>query len=151
MVAKPYRRKIPVFQQLLRIKRLPGFTAQMRGHSCLIAEGEITPNVFAETYHIRVEYRQNMRPRTWVISPQLIVRPPWMSIPHMFDQKLLCLFLEGEWAADMSVADTIIPWAAEWLHYYELWHATGQWHGGGHEPRNDRTYRRQTQSQVFIG
>lgn len=148
MAAKPYRRDVPVFQQLRRIRRLPGFTARLHGHARLVAEGAVTPTALAETYRIRVDYRQNRMPRTWVLSPPLVARPPWTAIPHMFDQDRLCLFLTGEWTADMYVADTIIPWAAEWLHYYELWHATGAWHGGGHEPAHGRPYRRPLQEQV---
>lgn len=30
------------------------------------------------------------------------------------------------------ISDTIIPWVADWLLYYELWLATGEWLGGGH-------------------
>ncbi|VTR97571.1 Uncharacterized protein OS=Zunongwangia profunda (strain DSM 18752 / CCTCC AB 206139 / SM-A87) GN=ZPR_3997 PE=4 SV=1 [Tuwongella immobilis] len=148
MVANPYRGEISVFRQMQRINLLPGFTARMRGHSYFVAEGDITPNALAETYRIRVDYRQNKKPRTWVLTPQLVVRAQSKSIPHMFEQERLCLFLEKEWAADMYIADTIIPWAAVWLHYYELWHATGKWHGGGHEPSHDRSYRRVTQEHV---
>jgi hypothetical protein len=33
----------------------------------------------------------------------------------------------------MDLGDTIIPWSAEWLMYYELWLATdASWLGGGH-------------------
>lgn len=143
MATEPYQREVSISRQLQRMKQLPGFSAWLRGHSRLVAEGDITPNPLAETYRVRVDYRQNMKPRAWVLSPALAVRPPWRFIPHMFDQDRLCLFLEGEWTAEMYVADTIIPWAAEWLHYYELWHATGVWHGGGHEPGHDRPFRRQ--------
>jgi hypothetical protein len=142
MATERYTIEIPIYRQLQRIKQLPGFTARLQGHSTLVAEGDISPNALAETYRVRVDYRQNKKPRTWVLSPQLVVRPPWRAIPHMFDQERLCLFLEGEWTVDMYVADTIIPWAAEWLHYYELWRATGKWHGGGHEPSRDQPYRR---------
>lgn len=34
----------------------------------------------------------------------------------------------------MLIADTIVPWASEWLLHYEYWLSTGTWHGGGHEP-----------------
>lgn len=37
----------------------------------------------------------------------------------------------GEWKPRMKLADTIVPWAAEWLLHYELWLATGEWGGGG--------------------
>ena len=34
----------------------------------------------------------------------------------------------------MLIADTIVPWTCEWLIHYEIWLATGEWHGGGEEP-----------------
>ena len=55
----------------------------------------------------------------------------------------------------MFIADTIVPWACEWLLHYEIWLATGEWHGGGEHPsagtaggdsngaRRDRRARRQ--------
>lgn len=35
----------------------------------------------------------------------------------------------------MRLADTIVVWASEWLFFYESWLLTGDWLGGGHEPR----------------
>ena len=32
---------------------------------------------------------------------------------------------------DMTIAKTILPWTSEWLVHYQLWLATGEWHGGG--------------------
>ena len=29
------------------------------------------------------------------------------------------------------ISNTIIPWTIEWLYFYELWLATGEWLGGG--------------------
>ena len=34
----------------------------------------------------------------------------------------------------MNIAETIIPWASEWLLHYEIWLATGEWQGGGIHP-----------------
>ena len=25
------------------------------------------------------------------------------------------------------ISETTVKWASEWLHYYELWHLTGEW------------------------
>lgn len=34
-----------------------------------------------------------------------------------------------------AIADTLVPWASEWLLFYELWLATdGQWLGEGEHP-----------------
>ena len=43
---------------------------------------------------------------------------------------------------DGVLAHTIVPWIAEWLSYYELWHATGEWLGGGTEPVEKKTIRK---------
>ena len=37
----------------------------------------------------------------------------------------------------MFLSETIIPWAIEWLKYYELWRITGKWLGGGIEHGKD--------------
>jgi hypothetical protein len=31
----------------------------------------------------------------------------------------------------MLLADSIVPWASEWLFFYEFWLVTGEWDGGG--------------------
>ena len=46
----------------------------------------------------------------------------------------------------MYVAETTMPWAAEWLFFFELWLATDEWLGGGvlhGEPRSLRNKREQ--------
>ena len=56
---------------------------------------------------------------------------------HFFmsvDNGRLCLHFPGEWDPRMLISETIIPWASEWLYFHELWLATGEWHGGGHNP-----------------
>ena len=40
-------------------------------------------------------------------------------------------FVRKEIDASQFIADTIIPWTSEWLLHYEIWVATGIWHGGG--------------------
>ncbi|MBP8931241.1 MAG: hypothetical protein KBG46_08165 [Paracoccus sp.] len=42
-----------------------------------------------------------------------------------------------EWNPSMSIAKTTVPWAARWLACYELWEATGRWHGGGRHMKGD--------------
>jgi len=46
----------------------------------------------------------------------------------------LCLCYPMEWDAGQLIARTIIPWASEWLLHFEIFVASGRWHGGGHEP-----------------
>ena len=81
------------------------------------------------------------RPLVYLINPLLAPRDgaTYEDIPHLMydktnpDQSGLCLFdPDGkEWTDRMLIADTTIPWTAQWLYYYELWHYDGKWKGGG--------------------
>jgi hypothetical protein len=136
---------LSVFEQQARMRMLlPGFDCRVRGRKHLIAEGDIRPTELASNYRVRIEYAVGDWPMTWVLTPQLVPREPGGRIPHMFNQERLCLFLTkaGEWTDYMLIATTIVPWAAEWLHYYELWHATGEWLGGGAELQENMPHRR---------
>ena len=87
-----------------------------------------------------------MIPLVRVLSPSLVLNfdaEQEAPLPHVYfegpDYRLspLCLFdpAAGQWDASMSISRTTIPWAARWLACYELWEATGRWHGGGrHQP-----------------
>jgi hypothetical protein len=35
-------------------------------------------------------------------------------------------------------------WTIDWSYFYEIWHATGEWSGGGHHLSADERGRRQT-------
>ncbi len=68
-----------------------------------------------------------------ILSPKLTDLPD-KDVPHRFEGGNLCLHYNGEWDPTMLISETIIPWASEWLLHYELWLATGEWLGGGHDP-----------------
>lgn len=59
---------------------------------------------------------------------------PGRSLPHVYDDGTLCLYERGEWNDNMFLADTIVPWASEWLAHYEIWLGHGKWYGGGEWP-----------------
>ncbi len=46
----------------------------------------------------------------------------------------ICLFRYKEFTNSMLLSNTVIPWAIEWLFYYEIWLTTGEWQGGGEHP-----------------
>ena len=96
--------------------------------------GPLRPTDASSTYAVTLAYRLGKRPRVYVTAPVLIGRPD-AEVPHRHRDGGLCLHLPDEWDATMSIADTIVPWAALWLYHYELWHATGEWLGGGSHPR----------------
>lgn len=44
----------------------------------------------------------------------------------------LCLYRGGcQFNTRKLLAETVVPWAIEWLLHYEGWLTTGAWHGGG--------------------
>lgn len=81
-------------------------------------------------------------PLVMVISPRLRPRPnaeDEAPLPHVYFNRTditrspLCLFdpEANEWSHNDLIAQTTIPWSADWLACYECWLATGRWLGGG--------------------
>jgi len=100
--------------------------------------GQLQPSPISETYAVRIDYTLRKRPTVWVLQPNLRRRQADQKIPHTFHDGTVCLHLHEDWTPEMFVADTIVPWLALWLYYYEVWHGTGVWLGGGHEPRRGK-------------
>lgn len=99
--------------------------------SQLVCTGELRPLPISDTYRLRVAYTLKKSPDITVVDPSLRRREDGQVIPHLYEHDRLCLYLPGarEWGPDRYLATTIIPWATEWLAYYEAWHATGVWLG----------------------
>ena len=108
---------------------------------------------FLQTYEVKVFYRVpliveridplSQQPRVEILSPPLKQREKDVEgfLPHVYWDVLgrpsLCLFdyEAAEWTPFCLLANTIIPWAIDWLACYEGWRATGTWTGGGrHAP-----------------
>lgn len=61
----------------------------------------------------------------------------FIDLPHLQfnstrpEDSALCLYhpAANEWNNTMLIADTVLPWASEWLLHYELWHLDGVWRG----------------------
>lgn len=98
--------------------------------------GPIQPLADCEEYRVTIAYRLGKSPKVRVIAPVLRDRGDGVRIPHRYSDGTLCLYRPayGEWKAKDFIADTIVPWTALWLYDYEVWLATGQWHGGGEHP-----------------
>ena len=98
--------------------------------------GKVKPQFTAFTLEIR--YRVGSFPEVRVLDPALVRLPGNTEgeLPHVYpptDDPTLCLFdpEAGQWNASMQIAETIVPWALDWLGCYELWLMTGRWTGGG--------------------
>ena len=141
MGIKAHKHILSAGEQYARMRiLLPDFDCVTRSGKQLVAEGNVQPTALSVTYRVRIEYRGCKPPDVWVLSPPLVPREPGGRIPHMFRQERLCLYLPntGQWSGDMVLAKVIVPWIALWLCYYEMWHATGEWLGGGHEPDEEK-------------
>lgn len=127
--------------QQLRLKNTQGIEVS----SCSIkrevlrVQGKISSNW--KIYTFTIEYRLYYQPQIRLFIPNLkdIVKKRNDKLPHNYGFDLerefvtLCLFKGwGEFNSTMFIADTIIPWTKEWLHYFEIWSTGLPWCGGGH-------------------
>lgn len=138
------RQRVLGLHEQLAFLRLywPGFRSRVYGNA-LVSTGELCPSEMSATYKVRVDQLGGNRPEVRVIEPQLKRGECGKRIPHMYGQERLCLYLPGgkEWEPGDPIALTIIPWSSLWLYFYEVWHATGDWLGGGVHPEETPTIR----------
>lgn len=97
---------------------------------------------FAMDYEVQVQWAfmtSGAWPIVFVLAPKIAPRrgTNFVDLPHLLynadrpEDSGLCLFDpdERQWDGSKLIADTIIPWASEWLHHYELWQLDGIWRG----------------------
>ena len=107
--------------------------------SCLIAEstlvcsGELQPTPLGSAYRVQIQYRGGHNPKAFIRDGQLQRRSAEEQIPHTYSEEQPCLFFPrgNEWRSDLVLAKSFVCWLVEWLHFYEIWRATGEWMGGG--------------------
>ena len=93
--------------------------------------GRLTPSELSETYEVKlVAGGQKIAPIVRVLSPKLEPDPAG-RLPHVWPDGSLCLFRQSQWSPRYLFAETIIPWASEWLLHYEFWKGAGIWLGDG--------------------
>lgn len=140
MVKKAYIKlpKITFAKQAMYLKREYPQSECTLGCGQLIWKGKIQPSPLSRVYCIRIECKDyNKRPKV-ILYGDSIEGIERKDFPHHFEvdkekqEVVLCLHMPYEFSYSYMIADTIIPWAQEWLLYYEIWLATGEWCGGGH-------------------
>lgn len=103
------------------------------GH--LVWKCTLTPSPLSNAYKIKMVYKLGSHPNIYVEEPKLALAEGKTKLPHVYSTKKqwLCIYYRSgrEWNSTMQIADTVIPWACEWLLHYEYWLATGKWHGKG--------------------
>ena len=129
-------KKINLALQQLHLKKLFPSSKTHIQRNCLVWEADIRPTVLSQIYNVRLTYKLGGHPRINVLKPEAII-PENRCLPHTYQENLLCLYYPGstEWRGDMLLSNTIVPWISEWLLYYEIWLATGDWFGGGTHPK----------------
>jgi len=137
-------------------RKYPGFKL-MWSHSWLACwEGDLYP-LGGQRYRVRICYQLAQwfkdfyisaprLPTIQLIEPKLSFEndcPGHDKLIHVYpdpkhpELSYLCLDDPelSNWHDGSGVADTIIPWAIDWLACYDLWQATGKWSGGGRDHR----------------
>ena len=113
----------------------PQFHVAWRGHKARWS-GIVRPSALNRQYHVELRYEEGGNPRVDVVDPKLVGRADNPRIPHVYEGNRPCLYKPnaGQWDPLHFIAETIVPWLVLWLFYYEVWHATGEWLGGGEHP-----------------
>lgn len=92
--------------------------------------GPVTPTASSATYELLLDLRLQRSPLIYVVRPHLEALPG-EHLPHVYPFNTLCLYYGAEeWDASHPLAD-LVGWACEWLLFYEVWLASGEWLGGG--------------------
>ncbi|MBK1439971.1 hypothetical protein JHJ32_08245 [Parapedobacter sp. ISTM3] len=125
-------------EQLACMKsKYPQFDAKFISHSSIKVEGTLQPTARSHVYAFVLKYDLTGIPKMRIISPELRMNYKGEKIPHLYPSGNLCLYMPKyrEFTKADFLADKIVPWTSLWLYYYELWHATGEWLGGGEHPK----------------
>lgn len=131
----PKPKSLTLAQQRIGVSsHFPGFRYS-GNHKVGIWTGSLRPGDECDTYKVKIEYKPGSRPKLTVLSPKLYKRADQSRIPHVYPGDHPCVYFPktGEWHSGRPIGNTIIPWLAVWLYYYEVWFVTGDWLGGGIE------------------
>lgn len=134
MVRHSGRAVLTAAQQALGLRRV---IADCRCHirrgvlTCVV---ELHPTPVSRRYTVKITHQPPFDPDVEVLAPALRLHPDAKGLPHVYPGNRLCLYEPGEWKSNMPLANTVLPWTTEWLYYYEIWLATGEWTGGGDWP-----------------
>lgn len=98
-------------------RHFPAFRYRRAEHAWY---GSLQPTPTSRRYPLKVQYRPGDRPRVWVLGRALDAAAHDL---HRYRDGSLCLYHpdDGDWRRGRPIATTIVPWAAEWLFYYECW------------------------------
>lgn len=132
--------RIPTYTQLALLKRSYPNSVSQNYPDGFDWKCNLQPTPNSLVYRIKICYRVNKNILVYVVSPKkLPLAIGKTSLPHVYstEKQQLCLFYKEEFQENMRIVDTIVPWASEWLFFYEIWYITGTWEGGGYHFKKD--------------
>ncbi|MCF8709699.1 hypothetical protein [Rhizorhapis sp. SPR117] len=140
-------RLLTAAQQFLHLQRNPLCPGDGTLHAGGLAwRFALRPTPLSREYGVRIDYHQGQVPDVFVEDPDLTLLAGDRTLPHVYSQKptRLCLYLPRafEWRDWMRLDETIVPWIAIWLFYFEEWLTSNAWKGGGEHPDHPRSRRR---------
>lgn len=117
---------ISIGQQVFAMHSLFPQFKYKREHQRATWVGFLQPTDKSPQYKVKISYPYPYPPKAWIIFPA--IHP---NAPHRYSDKSLCLYYpkDRSWHTQKLVAETILPWTAEWLAFYEIWCLTRQWYG----------------------
>lgn len=138
-MGRRYSRDLSAAQQYLALRSNPicdGSGSLKRGR--LVWTWQVAPSALGRLYTLRLVFKEAGIPTVFVEQPDLVVLAEGRKIPHVYSEApvKLCLYLpgSGEWHSGLLIANTIVPWAALWLYFFEEWLISDEWKGGGQHP-----------------
>lgn len=116
--------------------RYPHFTVEFSSHYSMKVTGMLQPTSRSIHYRFILKYSMTDTPKIKIVSPKLQKNSKGEDAPHLYPSENLCLYHPNysEFGRTDFLSNTIIPWTSLWLYYYEIWHITGEWLGGGEHP-----------------
>jgi hypothetical protein len=126
----PSRRVVTIGQQVALMQRLFPRFKYVRRHHVPTWFGSLQPTESSPFYEVKIVYRfagrRSKPPSVWIQSPELD-----SEAPHRYKDDSLCLYFpqDRSWTAGTYISETIVPWTALWLAFYEIWLETGRWYG----------------------
>jgi len=146
-LAAPRPRDLSAAQQYGALKTNPLCTGNgALGRGKLTWMWQVAPSSLGRLYTLHVDFKEGNSPKVFVDQPDLVALAEGRKIPHVYSETpiQLCLYLpaSGQWHGRLLITQTIVPWAALWLYFYEEWLVSDDWKGGGVHPGADDENRR---------
>lgn len=120
----------------------------MLGRGQLSWNWQAAPSALGRNYNLRVEFKKGGIPNVFVDQPDLVALANGRKLPHVYSESptRLCLYLpsSGEWHGGLLIANTLVPWAALWLYFFEEWLVSNDWKGGGVHPNDSHSDSQET-------